>query len=191
MITRRDFLGTTAIAGAATLAARWQPARAQEPASASANGERQRILVVVQLSGGEPTMRPERLLRLVRALRTLPFRVRLDLYTNGDRLSDDLLRELKDAGLDALRFNLVARDFDTEPVERALRVFDETAVEVPVVPERLAEMKAAGLLSMDLPADFAVPTPGLVEPDEDPIEDDAAAPEFHTDFLGEATEEGA
>ena len=45
----------------------------------------------VGVSGGEPTMRPERLLRLVRALRTLPFRVRIDLYTNGDRLSDELL----------------------------------------------------------------------------------------------------
>jgi len=95
----------------------------------------------VGVSGGEPTMRPERLLRLVRALRTLPFRVRIDLYTNGDRLGDDLLVQLKDAGLDALRFNLVAREFDTEPVERALRYFDETAVEVPVVPERLAEMQ--------------------------------------------------
>ncbi len=95
----------------------------------------------VGVSGGEPTMRPERLLRLVRALRTLPFRVRIDLYTNGDRLSDVLLSQLKDAGLDALRFNLVAREFDTEPLERALRYFDETAVEVPVIPERLAEMQ--------------------------------------------------
>ena len=43
--------------------------------------------------------------------------------------------------MDAVRFNLVAREFDTEPVERALRYFDETAVEVPVIPERLAEMK--------------------------------------------------
>jgi pyruvate formate-lyase activating enzyme-like uncharacterized protein len=95
----------------------------------------------VGVSGGEPTMRPERLLRLVRALRTLPFRVRIDLYTNGDRLSDGLLSQLKDAGLDALRFNLVAREFDTEPVERALRYFDETTVEVPVIPEQLAGMK--------------------------------------------------
>ena len=95
----------------------------------------------VGVSGGEPTMRRDRLLRLVRALRTLPFRVRIDLYTNGDRLSDGLLSELKNAGLDAVRFNLVAREFDTEPLERALRYFDETAVEVPVIPERLTEMK--------------------------------------------------
>jgi segregation and condensation protein B len=47
-----------------------------------------------------------------------------------------------------------------------------------------AEMKAAGLLSLDLPADFAVPDPNALSPDEDPL-DDADAPEFHTDYLGE------
>ncbi|MBP8247686.1 MAG: SMC-Scp complex subunit ScpB [Phenylobacterium sp.] len=49
----------------------------------------------------------------------------------------------------------------------------------------MAEMKAAGLLSLDLPPDFAIPNPGGgLDADEDPLEDDAA-PEFHTDFLGE------
>jgi segregation and condensation protein B len=47
-----------------------------------------------------------------------------------------------------------------------------------------AEMKAAGLLSLDLPADFAVPDPNALSPDEDPLED-GDTPEFHTDFLGE------
>ncbi|MDO8378491.1 SMC-Scp complex subunit ScpB [Phenylobacterium sp.] len=51
----------------------------------------------------------------------------------------------------------------------------------------MAEMKAAGLLSLDLPADFALPNPGGVDLEEDPLEDDAA-PEFHTDFLGEEEE---
>ena len=50
-----------------------------------------------------------------------------------------------------------------------------------------AEMKAAGLLSLDLPPDFAVPDPTAAAPDEDPLEP-ADAPEFHTDFLGEAEE---
>ena len=45
------------------------------------------------------------------------------------------------------------------------------------------EMKAAGLLSLDLPADFAVPDPNVLALDEDPLEADA--PEFHVDFLGE------
>jgi segregation and condensation protein B len=47
-----------------------------------------------------------------------------------------------------------------------------------------AEMKAAGLLSLDLPADFVVPDPNALASDEDPLED-GDAPEFHTDFLGE------
>lgn len=47
-----------------------------------------------------------------------------------------------------------------------------------------AEMKAAGLLSLDLPSDFAVPNPDQLGPDEDPL-DAADAPEFHIDFLGE------
>lgn len=46
------------------------------------------------------------------------------------------------------------------------------------------EMRAAGLLSLDLPADFAIPEPGGLAADEDPL-DEGDAPEFHTDFLGE------
>jgi segregation and condensation protein B len=48
----------------------------------------------------------------------------------------------------------------------------------------LSEMKTAGLLSLDLPEDFTVPTPGAIDPDEDPL-DGGETPEFHTDFLGE------
>jgi len=49
----------------------------------------------------------------------------------------------------------------------------------------VAEMRAAGLLSLDLPPDFAVPDPMGLAPDEDPLED-GDAPEFHTDFVGES-----
>jgi segregation and condensation protein B len=47
----------------------------------------------------------------------------------------------------------------------------------------MAEMKAAGLLSLDLPADFEVPNPETTVLDEDPL--DAEAPEFHVDFMGQ------
>jgi segregation and condensation protein B len=46
-----------------------------------------------------------------------------------------------------------------------------------------AEMKAAGLLDLDLPADFHLPDPASVQGDEDPLEE-GEAPEFHRDFLG-------
>ena len=53
----------------------------------------------------------------------------------------------------------------------------------------VAEMKAAGLLSLDLPPDFAVPDPLGLSPDEDPLEA-GDEPEFHTDYLGEAEPAG-
>ncbi|HEY5410762.1 MAG TPA: SMC-Scp complex subunit ScpB, partial [Caulobacteraceae bacterium] len=47
------------------------------------------------------------------------------------------------------------------------------------------EMKAAGLLDLDLPPDFAPPDPNRTADDEDPLELDQA-PEFHQDFIGES-----
>jgi segregation and condensation protein B len=47
----------------------------------------------------------------------------------------------------------------------------------------MAEMRAAGLLSLDLPADFEIPNPEAPALDEDPLEGDA--PQFHVDFVGE------
>ena len=62
------------------------------------------------------------------------------------------MSRLRGAGLDAIRFDLAARDYDLEPVRRALKVFDETAVEIPVVPEdkeklerMVLELDAAGV----------------------------------------------
>ncbi len=47
-----------------------------------------------------------------------------------------------------------------------------------------ADMRALGLLSLDLPADFNVPNPALGGEDEDPLEP-GDEPEFHQDFLEE------
>ena len=47
-----------------------------------------------------------------------------------------------------------------------------------------AEMKAAGLLDLDLPPDFAPPDPSRAIGEEDPL-DAGDAPEFHQDYLGD------
>jgi segregation and condensation protein B len=52
-----------------------------------------------------------------------------------------------------------------------------------------AEMRAAGLLDLDLPPDFAVPDPSAATTsDEEPLEDEPSA-EFHTDYLGDEAPE--
>jgi segregation and condensation protein B len=49
-----------------------------------------------------------------------------------------------------------------------------------------AEMRAAGLLDMSLPAGFEVPDPSGSSADADLLDEiDADAPEFHQDFVGE------
>ena len=47
----------------------------------------------------------------------------------------------------------------------------------------VAEMKAAGLLGLDIPAGFQVPDPSQATPDEDPL-DLEDTPEFAQDFVG-------
>jgi segregation and condensation protein B len=50
----------------------------------------------------------------------------------------------------------------------------------------MAEMKAAGLLGLDLPAGFSVPDPaGAAAADEDPLDPAEEAPRFHQDYLAE------
>ena len=48
----------------------------------------------------------------------------------------------------------------------------------------MAEMKAAGLLDLNMPSDFSMPDPSRLAEDEDPLEE-GDAPEFHQDFLGD------
>ena len=53
----------------------------------------------------------------------------------------------------------------------------------------MAEMKAAGLLSLDLPPGFSVPDPTAGPPDEDPLDGQDGA-QFHQDFLGDGEDAG-
>lgn len=95
----------------------------------------------VGISGGEPLLFPGRVLSIVRVLRALSRRVRVDLYTNGDRVDRSILRALKQAGLDGIRFDLAARDYDASPVRLALGFLPEVAVEIPAIPRQLERQK--------------------------------------------------
>ena len=48
----------------------------------------------------------------------------------------------------------------------------------------MAEMKAAGLLDLNMPSDFSIPDPLQPDLDEEPLEA-GDEPEFHQDYLGE------
>ena len=94
----------------------------------------------VALSGGEALLAGERAARWCAAVRRRHPRVYLWLYTNGLLASPRAVAELADCGLDEVRFNLSATDYQSEEVwhnlEAACGLLPAVAVEVPVIPAR-------------------------------------------------------
>jgi pyruvate formate-lyase activating enzyme-like uncharacterized protein len=114
--------------------------------AARSNVEAGRILASlapasVGISGGEPLLRPEKTLRLVREVRRRLPRAWIDLYTNGDLLTRDLLGRLKASGVGSLRVNLAASGYATRPVDLALPYFPDLAVEIPALPGHEARLR--------------------------------------------------
>lgn len=90
----------------------------------------------VGLSGGEPLLDPDLVLRLARSLKArFGPALRVDLYTNGDFLTRPILAALRQAGVDALRVNLAARGYDPSPVSLALGAGMPVEVEIPAIAE--------------------------------------------------------
>lgn len=96
----------------------------------------------VGFSGGEPFLQYELLLAGVRAVKKrFGRRMYVWAYTNGDLVTRERLEELREAGLDELRFDLSARAYRLEPVRLAREVLSRVAVEIPAVPEDKERLK--------------------------------------------------
>lgn len=94
-------------------------------------------------SGGEPFLEFGRLLDCVRRLRALPGRrLYLWAYSNGDLVTEERLRALAAAGLDELRLDLSARNYDLAPLRLAAGLVKTVAVEIPAIPEDLRRVTA-------------------------------------------------
>ncbi len=90
----------------------------------------------VGFSGGEPFLVFNRLLSYIRDIRgKLGKNIYLWVYTNGDLVTEVKLRKLKKIGLNEIRFDICARNYDLRSVELACNIFDTVTVEIPVIPE--------------------------------------------------------
>lgn len=69
----------------------------------------------IAITGGEPLLHREEVLRFLRRARELYPGVHTRLYTSGDLLDEGLLRELADAGLTEIRFSVKPPDASWEP----------------------------------------------------------------------------
>jgi len=84
------------------------------------------------------------------------------LYTNGDLVDKNKLNTLKEAGLNEIRFDIAARNYDLKAAKMAIGIIDRVTVEIPAIPEDyeilkkcLPRMKAMGVAHLNLHQLFA------------------------------------
>jgi pyruvate formate-lyase activating enzyme-like uncharacterized protein len=87
-------------------------------------------------SGGEPLLYLDRVLNHTRLIRQVFGNdIYIWLYSNGDLATEDRLRSLKEAGVNEIRFDLSARNYDLSPLILARKIMPTVSVEIPAIPE--------------------------------------------------------
>lgn len=90
----------------------------------------------VSISGGEPLLTLDKSVRFISAVnKKSGNEIHKWLYTNGILLNEENLIKLRDAGLNEIRLNLAARNYNIEKVRLASRYIETVTVEIPAIPE--------------------------------------------------------
>jgi uncharacterized protein len=106
------------------------------------------------LTGGEPLLHKAESVSFFKAARRLFPAAHTRLYTTDDHLTPELAAELRDAGLDEVRFSIRLHDLDKghrhtfDRIAVARAYFPSVMVEMPVLPGTQATMQAV-LLELD------------------------------------------
>jgi uncharacterized protein len=112
----------------------------------------------VSFSGGEPFITFELMLKYLKVIRKRCSKdIHIWAYTNGSLVNEDLLKKLKDEGLNELRFDIGAYDYSLKKCELASKIIDTVTVEIPMIPDNLEtvlnllkQMKDAGIKHLNL-----------------------------------------
>ena len=112
----------------------------------------------VGFSGGEPFLALDRLLAHIAAIRReFGNSMYLWAYTNGDFVDRESLKKLQEVGLDEIRFDLSARQYDLTPIILSKEYIPAVTVEIPAIPEDydlvkdlLPKMEAIGVNFLNL-----------------------------------------
>lgn len=96
----------------------------------------------IGISGGEPFLAFERLTEYIREIRkAFGSRHYIWMYTNGDLVTEERLVLLHQIGLNELRFDLSAREYNLDPVKLAIKYIDTVSIEIPAIPEDVETVK--------------------------------------------------
>ena len=94
------------------------------------------------LSGGEPLLFFERTLDYVQNIKKyFDDKVYLWIYTNGILGSEDIYRKLANAGIDEVRFDIGATNYNLKFLIKAKDIIPNISVEIPAVPEEFDKLK--------------------------------------------------
>ena len=112
----------------------------------------------VGFSGGEPLLKYEKLLMYIRKIRArLGKEIYIWVYTNGDLVTKNKLNAFKKVGLNEIRFDISARNYDLHAVKVAAGIIDTVTIEIPAIPEDyeivkrcLPRLKAIGVAHLNL-----------------------------------------
>ncbi|MFT3738055.1 MAG: radical SAM protein [Breznakibacter sp.] len=96
----------------------------------------------VSFSGGEPFLTYDRVKLFLQTLRReLPPDLYIWMYTNGTRVTAEQLKELAEIGLNEIRYDIGATDYNLKPVKQAIGIVPTVTVEIPAVPDELETIK--------------------------------------------------
>lgn len=90
----------------------------------------------VSISGGEPLLTLDRSLKFLSAVQNrFGNEIHKWLYTNGILITEEGLKKLRDSGLNEIRLNLFAQNYNLDKVRLAAQYIPTVTVEIPAVPE--------------------------------------------------------
>ena len=112
----------------------------------------------VSFSGGEPFLTFERVKSFLKALReAFGDELYIWMYTNGILSTPQKLKELAELGLNEIRFDIGATNYNLKKVKQAIGIIPVVTVEIPAVPdeferltEAVKELAEAGLSYLNL-----------------------------------------
>ncbi len=108
----------------------------------------------VSFSGGEAFLTFDRLREFLAALRAGVDRdLYIWAYTNGRVATPEMLRTAVDEGLNEVRFNIAAWNYELDGVAKAIGIVPRVTVEIPAIPEDAEKLRQVILQLVELGVD--------------------------------------
>ena len=96
----------------------------------------------MSISGGEPLLTLEKTLKFIRmARKEIGDGLYIWLYSNGRLFDREKAHMLRDAGINEIRFDIGATDYNTNKIAQAVGIIPNVTVEIPAIPEDFEVMK--------------------------------------------------